>query len=127
MRHPLREPAGVLRRLKKLACLPTCRDLSLDVFELAALVPSGGGGARRTRPEGWPTGCRPFFCGPWMARQENPAARNALAGRSPASAGRGMPSLWFVSLGQAREMNERPAGRDTPPHGGKECPITRGP
>ena len=84
--------------------------VSLDGFELAALNPSGGGGARRTRPEGWPTGCRPFFCGPWMARQKNPAARNALVGRSPASAGRGCPSLWFVSLGQAREMNERPQG-----------------
>src|SRR5690625_3931299 len=61
-----------------------------------------------------------------MARQENPAARNALVGRSPASAGRGCPSLWFVSLGQAREMNERPSGRDTPPNGGKECQRHRG-
>src|SRR5690625_2345332 len=118
---------GSLCTMRELVCLRTCRALSLDVFALAALIPSGGGVARRTRPEGWPTGRRPFFCGPWMARQKNPAARNALVGRSPASAGRGCPSLWF-RFSWARKRNERaPAGRDTPPHGGKECPIKRGP
>src|SRR5699024_12805541 len=56
-----------------------------------------------------------------------PISRNALAGRSPASAGRGCPFFWFRFLWARKENERAPAGRDTPPHGGKECPIKRGP
>src|SRR4029434_9339563 len=53
----------------------------------------------RKGPKGTRDGSRVFRCGPWMARQRNPAARSepATAGALP-----GCPFSWLLLFGQAK-------------------------
>ena len=77
--------------------------------------PYAAAGRRRKGPQGGRHGCRPVRCQRRDALSANPGAcpRSRRAGR-PETAASGCPSLWLLSLGQARESNPRAARRAEP-------------
>src|SRR5699024_10746715 len=108
-------------------CWRTCRTWRLKFPSLPPLSPREavereGQGPKGGRQE----------VGHFSAGQGWPVRKTPQRGTHSTDAARRAPdggALLFgsVSLGHAREMNERPSGRDTPPHGGKECPTSLGP
>jgi hypothetical protein len=69
-------------------------------------APLGAARARRKKPAGWPAGCRPVRCQArdgLSANLRSVLAQSAFGRPRP----RGCPSLWLLSLGQARESDPR--------------------
>ena len=69
-------------------------------------VPLGAARTRRKKPAGWPAGCRPVRCQAMDGLSAN--LRSGLAqsaGFTGRPRPRGCPSLWLLSLGQARESD----------------------
>jgi len=76
--------------------------------------PLGAARTRRKKPAGWPAGGRPVRCQAMdglSANLRSGLAQSAIGRPRP----RGCPSLWLLSLGQARESDPR-AGMRMEPH-----------
>jgi hypothetical protein len=83
-------------------CAPRARNRAALLLRLLTSNPCAAAKGGRSGPKGTRDGSRVFCCGPWMARQQNPAARSEPADRRARHPG--ALSLGYFSLGKQREV-----------------------